>query len=271
MSNASPEQPELKQAETQPPEKLRSQEMLFGRSPAVDRSVSQERKNRRQLWPAWAKDLPRRKIVPDPEFQLIDRKRFSMLLNSIPVKDDERRERIRKTIEEDLEHLDKELLWLFRENDYRAKDHQNRYRQYQLSYILLAMAATIVGAFQALAVGKDIEWLPPLPYIAFLETAIALTAAYLATISGRESPINRWMNHRRRAESLRQEYYRYLMHAAPYNMIEEDYDRRMTLALRAALINKGEFPSSERKTPDTPPSIRGTDPINPPPSTPIGG
>jgi hypothetical protein len=70
---------------------------------------------------------------------------------------------------------------------------------------------------------------------------VALLATFLATISGRESPLPIWLNNRRRAEQLRREYFRYLMNLPPYDSIE-GYQRQMAASRRAADINRGVFP-----------------------------
>jgi hypothetical protein len=140
-----------------------------------------------------------------------------------------------------MDYLDKELLRLFRERDYEAKQQQNRYRVYQLGYIGLAAAATLIGSLVAVA-PRDM-----VPILAFLETLIALLTTYLATISGREQPLPLYLSNRRRAEHLRREYFRFLMDMPPYDTLD-GYDRHRTLSMRAADINRGFFPETKDTT-----------------------
>jgi hypothetical protein len=194
--------------------------------------VSQEKKDFRKGWPVWAKQLPRLKFNdPNPNFQLIDRER---LRNALSDKDSE----AVKRIESDLDFLERELLRLFRSRDHEAAMQQNRYRLIQLGYIALAALATLFGSLQAMVVGPRPDLLP---LFAFFETVVALLATFLATISNREPPLTLWLNNRRRAENLRREYYRYIMHLPPYDKLE-GADRRILLSSRAADINRGVFP-----------------------------
>jgi hypothetical protein len=64
---------------------------------------------------------------------------------------------------------------------------------------------------------------------------------FLATISGRSAPLPNWLNNRRRAEHLRREYFRFLMHLPPYDE-PVVYKRQELLSERAADINRGVNP-----------------------------
>lgn len=200
--------------------------------------VSQAQKGFRRGMPEWIRQLPILNFPPaNPEFQLIDSAKLQQMLESVRADPE-----AVKRIEEDMKFLDQELLRLFRERDYDAKYEQNRYRYYQVLYMLLATGATLVGSVMAVMLSTAPQYAP---ILGFIETVIALMATYLATISGREAPLPRWIENRRRAEQLRREYFRYLMDLAPYDVLE-GYERRKTLSMRAAQINRG-----------TPPDING--------------
>ncbi len=194
--------------------------------------ISQEKKGFRQGMPAWVKQLPRWSFPKrNDEFQLIDPAELERVLEQA---DPEARQRIL----EDITFLDHELLRLFRERDYNASLQQNRYRKFQLGYMVLAAIAALIGSFQALTLISD----PRLTAVfAFVETVVAAFVTFLATISGRESPMSLWLTNRRRAEYLRREYFRYLLNLPPYNEVS-GYQRRMLLSERAANINRGFFP-----------------------------
>lgn len=199
--------------------------------------LTQEKRGFRRNWPVWLRQLPRLKFPPRNEsFQLIDPEDLAAFFNENNV-DAQTAERIRR----DIQYADYELMRLFRERDYDAKYHQNRYRLFQLGYIVLATAATLVGSLLALSLNANPNMVP---ILGFVETLIALLTTYLATISGREPPLPEWMKNRRRAEYLRREFYRYVMDLEPYDAVS-GYKREMLLSQRAAKINKGYFPSTD--------------------------
>ncbi len=196
--------------------------------------VTQQPKGFREGWPTWAKQLPKFKFnEPDKAFQLIDRQEMRAFLEAKGA-DAEAIQRL----EDDMDHLDHELLRLFRDRDYTASLQQNRYRTYQIGFSMLAAVATVIGAFQALAVNDNPDILP---YLAFGETVVALFTTYLATISGSVSPLPAWLTNRRHAEYLRREYFRYLMDLEPYDQLSGT-DRKLQLSIRAANINRGIYP-----------------------------
>ncbi len=194
--------------------------------------ISQQRGEFREGWPSWAKQLPRFRFpTPNPAFELIDRTKLREILKDADPD-------AVKRIEDDLKFLENELLRLFRDRDYEAALQQNRYRLYQILYIVLAALATLLGSIQALVLNTNRALLP---WLAFGETVVALSATFLATISGREPPLPLYLNNRRRAESLRREYFRFLMNLPPYDTVEGP-DRHQKLSARAADINRGVFP-----------------------------
>jgi hypothetical protein len=197
--------------------------------------ISQTPPDYRANWPVWAKQLPRINFPPlQPDFQLIDKNRLREILiqkNIDPA--------VIQRIENDMVFLDQELLRLFRDRDFEASMQQNRYRLFQIGYIVLAALATLFGSFQALTLNTANQNLMLL--MSLLETVVALLVTFLATISGREPPLPLYLTNRRRAESLRREYFRYLVNLPPYDAYEGP-QRRVMLSSRAADINRGVFP-----------------------------
>ncbi len=215
--------------------------------PASDPSESAMRQPTSQGKPpsrrvaAWLRDLPQwgrfRPEAPDPAYQLLNRERLEAILSKYPPA-------VQQRIRDDLAHLERDLLPLFRERDHAAKFNQNRYRKFQILYILLAALATMVGSFQALALFSSTS---AAPVWGFIETCIALLVTFMATLISRESPMQLWMDNRRRAEHLRREYFRFLVNLEPYANLQRD-DRRRALSRRAADINRGMDPDQQRTT-----------------------
>jgi len=199
-------------------------------------SVSTQDRKRFYRWqPAWIKQLPRWRFdtAPDPNYQLIDKNKLAAVLAKVDKE-------AAKHIEDDIAFLDKELLRLFRERDYEASLHQNRYRRLQIGFMGLAAIATVLGGLQGIFLSGSPDLVPKL---ALAETIIALTTIFLATISGRIPSLPLWLQNRRRAETMRREYFRYLMRTKPYDIdTMEDYERKLLLSTRAANINRGIYP-----------------------------
>lgn len=186
----------------------------------------------RDGYPEWIRQLPRLRFPPlDEDFQLIKRDELQKLLASVEPD-------VAQRIVDDIDYMDHELLRLFRERDYQASYHQNRYRLYQVMYIVLAAAASVTGALMALSLSARPEIIP---ILAIIEVFIAATTTYLATVGSRPPPLATWLDNRRRAEYLRREYFRYLANLPPYDG-ETGYMREMLLATRAARINQGNDP-----------------------------
>lgn len=223
------------------------------------RPRTQQKGNPRRYWPAWAKQLPYFRLPPpDPNFSLVPKQEALELLRPDPSKMTDSTtstayppfratDSTIRALENDLDLLEREVLRLFRERDLEAKTQQNRYRLYQISFIVLSAIATVIGSLLALALNQNPPTLVPL--LGFAETVVALLATFLAQISGRESPFNLWLENRRAAEGLRREYFRYLMRLTPYdNDLLQPYERRLMLAERAALINRGTSPDDRAAT-----------------------
>lgn len=197
------------------------------------RPMSQQLRYSRERLPAWMKQLPYLRVPPVREdFTLIDRVEMRRVLGETDPD-------VIKSIERDLDLLESDLLRYFIRRDADAAINQNRYRLFQIGYIVLAMLATVVGSLMVMALNSSPRWVPVL---SFIETGIALLATYMSNLSNRiESPLHSWIDNRRRAENLRREFFRYLMNMPPYDTLTGAV-RRMTLSKRAALINQGQMP-----------------------------
>jgi len=135
----------------------------------------------------------------------------------------------------DIQFLQKHLISKFRDRDYDAKYNQTLYRRYQISYTVLAALAGIFGALLALNVNQ-IESRGWVVLFGFLETLVALGTVYLATIAGRESPLQEWLTNRQKAEGLRREYQRYIVNLSPYQG-KGEIERQRLLKMRASAID----------------------------------
>jgi len=201
---------------------------------ATPQPTTQAPVNFRRGQPEWVKELPQwpsfKPPKPDLTKQLIDPAELRQLLKDYP---DEL-----TSIEADIQFMNHELLRLFLQRDHEAKYQQNRYRLYQISYLVLAAVAGALGAAQVLALAGNPD---SVPIWSAAETIVALLVIFLATISGRAAPLPVWLANRRRAEQLRREYFRFLMHLPPY---DEPilYRRQELLSERAADINRGVNP-----------------------------
>lgn len=212
--------------------------------PEPPRSQAPKSKSKRKRILYFSKDFPKWKLPdPDPNFQLIPEKELDKLFDEKDVPANTRKE-----IKDDMQFLQEEMFHLFTKSDYQAKSYQNDYRRYQLWFILLAFFATLVGSGQAVVSGRDIAdtWLPTL---AFVETVVALLATFVASISAFDPPMNKWIQNRRIAEYMRQEYFRYLTGVDPYDEYRLDQPRReMLLARRVAEINQGKHPDIDMQS-----------------------
>jgi hypothetical protein len=209
------------------------------RNPDTGQPISQGSKgpgNWRDRLPAIIQQMPFPPFTHVPEepnqnYQLIDQEDLQELAESDP--------RFHKpVIDRDIDFMDYELLRLFRKRDHDAKKQQVRYQRFQILYLTLAGLAGLVGSLQALTFDSNPDLMP---VYSFIETLIALLAVFLATISGRQSPMQLWLKHRQRAEALRREYFRYLTRVPPYDT-GPDYAQKLLLSRRAADINRGVDP-----------------------------
>lgn len=185
--------------------------------------------------PAWVRELPQwwrfKPEAPDPKYQLLKPEIVNEILSKYSPA-------VQSQIREDMVNLDQEILRYFRGLDHAAKFNQNRYRKFQLLYIIFATMATGFGAGQALSLYSSPNWAP---IWGGLEVAVAAFVTFLATIVSPENPLEGWMKNRKRAEQLRREYFRYLANLEPYDMLDP-VARQLVLARRAADINRGVDP-----------------------------
>lgn len=209
------------------------------RSPELPETKHQyAAKRRKNRLPMWMRDLPRPfgfPSQPDEQYKLVSDEDLDQLHRE--GLDAEAVERIRA----DRDFLEYELMRLFRTRDHEAAREQNRYRLFQITFITLATAATVLGSLQALMLVNrpDLVWV-----FAFAETAVALLTTFVATVRGSKPPLMAWLDNRRRAEHMRREYFRFIMRLPPYHNINEQtpYQLKTELSKRAADINKGSFP-----------------------------
>lgn len=213
-------------------------------APVEPRSQAPKPKSKRKGLFTFTRDLPRRKLpTPDPNFQLIPDKELDKLFDEKNVPSN-----IRKEIKDDMQFLHDEMFHHFTKSDYQAKSYQNEYRWHQLLFIVLALFATLIGSGQAIVSGRAIAdtWLPTL---AFFETVVALGAAFVSSISAFDPPMNKWIQNRRVAEYMRQEYFRYLTGVDPYDEFRLDQPRKeMLLARRIAELNQGKHPDVDSQS-----------------------
>jgi hypothetical protein len=183
----------------------------------------------RSGWPEWMRQLPIQHPTPDPNYQLIKYEELDRILRTVESG-------VAEVIRKDVGVLEKNLMSLFRERDFTAKQAQNRYRLHQLRFALLCVLTTLLGGLQAAFVDSANF----LSLIGFFTLILTLLALFFVTV---QAPFRLWQLNRRRAEYLRQEYIRYITNQPPYNNLGES-ERRRKLAQRAADINRGIAPQN---------------------------
>jgi len=210
---------------------------------AADTPLTQQRKTS-QL-PQWIKELPLEDVNDQKEnFRLIAedalveaKKKFAEQHKTVET---EKADKAYSDLQAEIEFLEMYVVGLFKQRDYDAKYYQTAYRRYQVGYMLLAVLAAIFGSLLALNLNENSAneahgrfWVA---VFGFLETVVALATTYLASISGRENALEKWLENRQKAEGLRREYQQFLMRLTPYDKgttteLEESLKRR------AAAIN----------------------------------
>lgn len=191
------------------------------------------KRNKRSM--SWTRTLPQfgtfKPEEPDETYKLIDESKLDRILAAS-------RPEVVQRIKADLATAERELMPLFRELDHNAAYNQNRYRKFQIFYIVLAGLATMFGAFQAYTIASN----PGIsPWFGFGETLVALLTVFVAAVSAPKPPLQNWITNRRRAEQLRREYFRFITNLPPYTNLAAN-TRRSMLARRAASINRGVNP-----------------------------
>jgi hypothetical protein len=112
----------------------------------------------------------------------------------------------------DLEFLDKVLVPKFAECDHIALVEQNRHRRQQLVLALAGSAGAVLGAVQA--AHDALTW----PGIA-LGLVTALSVAFARQVHSARS-LQRYLDHRSKAERLRSLYFMYVLRVADYSGTE---------------------------------------------------
>jgi hypothetical protein len=232
MNNPKPQQSQDEQPQSDRNQTAGPVEMPY--TAPMSSPQTQGRPSPRNRWPVWMRELPYLRFPPAPDknFQLLDPQMLDQILQFADPD-------VAQQIRNDIKFLDYEVLRLFRERDFEAKRQQNRYRLFQIAYVLLTSLASIFGVLAIAALVTSVIYVP---LFLFLETLIALMATFLASVSGRDAPFPQWISNRRRAERLRQEYFRFLMRMSPYDTMPDVIQRRVLVSSRAADINRGVYP-----------------------------
>lgn len=189
-------------------------------------------------WAEWLRQFPSFRFPSEPNesFMLVNEEDLQELFAAKQV---DPNSAAAQRVKEDLDHLNKELMPLFRERDFISAREQNRYRLFQLSFMLLASLATAIGSLQVWALTNARD---AIVVLGLMETVVALVTTFIATLKGNRQPLPSWLENRRMAEQLRREYFRYLTDTPPYNGLDGS-QRRRRLARRAAAINNREDPN----------------------------
>lgn len=190
----------------------------------------------------WLRQFPKIRFPtePDRDFELVKRADLKVMMDKLQVPETSR---AAQRLYEDHDHLKRELMPLFHERDHTAKHAQNRYRLYQLSFIGLAVLATLIGSMQVWMLNNAPDGIA---FVGAAETIVALFTTFVANLMTNERPFSAWMINRQIGENLRREYFRYLTDAKPYTKLT-GAKRRQLLALRAALINDEKDPDKVEK------------------------
>lgn len=180
---------------------------------------------------------------PDDDYQFYvpDDEKYLEKYNELRSRwDDETFDKAQHKLDADLKDLRDELMPLFQELDLRATVAQNRYKFFQISFLVLAAATTAVGSLQLLVVDDPGNSL--ISVFGLTETFLSLVTIFLVNIQGNDSPFTKWLTARQRAEQLRREYFRYVTDSIPYSKIPSIPVRRRLMAMRATAINEGKDP-----------------------------
>lgn len=185
---------------------------------------------RRRNLPEWVRMLPRIRFrQQNLDFQLINKHILQQLLKDV-------RPDIVWRVSEDVEFAETELLRLFRQRDFNAAYHLNRFHLTELLAVILVLTLVIIGSFTLWTTITN----PAMGVVlAFVSTVITLLLVYLLAVRGQEPAYPIYMSNRIRAEFLRREYFRYLIGLPPYHLSNEGVERKRTFAMRVADMNRG--------------------------------
>jgi hypothetical protein len=172
----------------------------------------------------------------------------------------------------DIRELDQHLLPHFWRINQQARFYQNRYYQYQWTFILAAFLTTALAAInvflhaqnwtgQAGTIIGSLQWTEVLGFLTALVSGIAASVAFL---DANQTPQRRWYKARVQAEILRSTYFLFLARQAPFN---SPHDRERVQRMRRKVIEVlretrvSERPASAEEAAPAPP----TEPAEPAP------
>lgn len=124
-------------------------------------------------------------------------------------------------IARDVDTLNRVLISNYLLEDHEARYRQNQYFLFQWEFTILAFVATLTATLATLTATNGM-----IDLSRWLGVATAIVAGFTAlfvNIYNRERPQRKWFERRRVAESLRKQYYLYLMHMVPYDTDEHEY------------------------------------------------
>jgi hypothetical protein len=186
-------------------------------------------------WDLLLQELPVRKYRPGRDRTLIDDTQVRKLLATLD-------ETNAASIQDDINTLNQEILPKYHINSRASKENKDRYLRYQVSYAVLAAGSILLASFQALLIGNDQHGLMFITGI--IQASLASLLYYLALVSRRDNPLQKWVDNRRRTEGLRQEYFTYLLRLPPYDVDLNTHKRRGLLKSRAFAIHTfGKLPN----------------------------
>ena len=189
----------------------------------------------KRLQPVWFTQMPFKNIPnkPDESFQLINDDMIQEMKDVYQLDAQSIAQ-----IKADRAFMETELMRYFRELDVEAKVKQNEYRKHQIRILILASAATLTGAMQAISINNE----PYLRFFGFLEAVIALFTVFVIQIRSSDATLPGWLGARKKAEQLRREYFRFMLRLPPYDQEQPIYKLRLTLSARVAEIYNDKDP-----------------------------
>jgi hypothetical protein len=125
------------------------------------------------------------------------------------------------TIARDVDVLNRVLISNYLIEDHEARYRQNQYFLFQWEFTLLAFVATITATLATLFATNGMTDLSRL--FGVITAVVAGFTALFVNVYNRERPQRKWFERRRVAESLRKQYFLYLMHMVPYDTEDHEY------------------------------------------------